>query len=237
MSASTPDGTTSGTPLPPSASDDSPGPRASYHHGDLKSALVRTGYDVARTQGPEAVSLRALTRAVGVTPGAAYRHFANGDQLMHAISLRAMADLARSIEAHQAVVTGDDAAQRARDQLTAVGTGYVDFALDEPGGFGVALSSLLTMEHSNDPDGAGETGRTPFQLLHDALEGLVVTGQLDADRAEPAAILCWSSVHGFASLATRGPLRMMPRAELDALAAQLVRGIVEGVIRQGAPRS
>ena len=95
------------------------------------------------------------------------------------------------------------------------------------------MFGLVTMEHADDPEGAGDTGRTAFQLLTDALAGLVATGQLSADRVDAAAIQCWSSVHGFASLATRGPLRDRPRPVLDALARQLCADVVGAVLASG----
>ncbi|MFS0706124.1 TetR family transcriptional regulator, partial [Cellulomonas sp. 179-A 9B4 NHS] len=53
--------------------------RGSYHHGDLGAALVDAGVALAREAGASAVVLREVTRRVGVTPRAAYRHVADRD--------------------------------------------------------------------------------------------------------------------------------------------------------------
>ncbi|MFT4215749.1 MAG: TetR/AcrR family transcriptional regulator [Micropruina sp.] len=209
--------------------------KAGYHHGNLRAALVQAGYDLAVEKGPDAVTLRAVTRRAGVTPAAAYRHFTGLDELRVAIGLRSMRGLARSIEEHQARVAVTDPTVRARALLEAVGDGYIAFALDQPRAFRIGLHGLLSMEHAELPEGAGATGRTPFQLLTDALGGLAAVGALLADDLQPAAIRCWSGVHGFASLATQGPLREVPRAVRDAMATRLVRDIVDGVLGVGGP--
>jgi AcrR family transcriptional regulator len=209
-------------------------PTARYHHGALRAALVRAGYELAVEQGPDAVTLRAATRRVGVSPTAAYRHFAGVGELRFAVGLRSLSEMARSMEAHQAAVTESEPRPRARAMLEAVGTGYLAFALDHPRAFLVGLYGRLGMEHAELPDGAGDNGRTPFQLLTEALRGLAEVGCLPTGDVEPAAIHCWSSVHGFASLAIQGPLRDTPREVQDALAGRLVRDVVDGVLASGA---
>ncbi len=202
----------------------------SYHHGDLRTALLQAGYELATTGGAEAVTLRAATRLAGVSPAAAYRHFASHDDLRLAVGAMAMAELARTIERHQSTVTAADPGARARERLVAVGDGYITFALDNPGAFGVALFGLFTMEHAFEPASKGATGRTPYELLTDAIGELVALGLVPQDRAEAVAITCWSSVHGFATLATSGPLREHPRAERDAMGRQIVRGLTDSLV-------
>ncbi len=210
-------------------------PKTGYHHGNLRAALVEAGYRLAVEQGPDAVTLRAVTRRAGVSPAAAYRHFAGLEELRVAIGLWSIRGLARSIEEHQSRVEIVDPAPRARAMLEAVGDGYLAFALDQPRVFRIGLYGLLGMEHAELAEGAGDSGRTPFQLLTDALAGLAAVGALPAERVEPAAIQCWSSVHGFASLATQGPLRGAPREVRDAMARRLVRDVVDGVLAAGNP--
>lgn len=53
-----------------------------YHHGDLRAALLARALEVVEAQGHEAVSLRALAETLGVSRGAPYRHFPERDQLL-----------------------------------------------------------------------------------------------------------------------------------------------------------
>ncbi len=73
-----------------------------YHHGNLREALIEAGLATARAEGPEAVVLRAATRAAGVSPNAAYRHFADRDELLGAVARRCMEKLAELIESRLA---------------------------------------------------------------------------------------------------------------------------------------
>ncbi len=216
---------------------DEASPARPYHHGNLRSALVEAGYALAVDEGPQALTLRGATRRAGVSPTAAYRHFADLDELRTAVGFRALQAMAVAIEQHQHKVTALAGLPRRRELLEAVGTGYIAFALDHPNAFRVGLFGLLGMQHAELPAGAGQTGRTPFQLLTDALTGLAAVGALERDSVSSAAIQCWSSVHGFASLAILGPLRSQPRAVQDDMARRLVRDVVDGVLGAHAVRN
>jgi AcrR family transcriptional regulator len=194
---------------------------------------VSAGYDLARSGGVPAVKLREVTRRAGVTARAAYRHFDSHDALLAAVAAPALAELARTIERRLDAVAETDPAARAQACLQAVGEGYIAYALDEPGGFDIAFFGLVTMESSDDAASVGNSGRTPYQLLHDALEALADAGLTDPARLPLAATYCWSAVHGFATLATRGPIRDLPRETLDAMAAELVAATVAGLVRAG----
>src|ERR1700760_1923807 len=67
-----------------------PPARGTYRHGDLRRALLDAGIDLARAGGPDAVVLREATRRAGVVPNAAYRHFADRDELLAAVCAAAM---------------------------------------------------------------------------------------------------------------------------------------------------
>ncbi|MCL2573548.1 MAG: TetR/AcrR family transcriptional regulator [Defluviitaleaceae bacterium] len=57
----------------------------SYHHGDLRTALIERGIEVIDQKGIEALSLRKLAAACGVSEAAPYGHFANKDDLINSI--------------------------------------------------------------------------------------------------------------------------------------------------------
>lgn len=190
-----------------------------YHHGDLAAALIEAGLELTRTGGPDALTIREVTRRVGVTPNAAYRHFPDRQALLRAVSAAIEAAMATGMATDRGLATP-------RDSLRAVGLGYIAFALAEPGWFAVAFF------------GAGDTSpesvldSPAYLALADALDMMVHIGDL-APAARPAATWsCWSTVHGFAELALRGPLRHLDRAELWRLAEQAVDTIVAGLPRE-----
>ena len=197
---------------------------APYHHGDLRAALIEAGLELARAGGEAAVVLREATRSVGVTPRAAYRHFDDRQALVVAVAHRALASLAARIEAHQRAVVGDADPELA--SLAAVGTGYVEWALDEPGWFDVAFFGLHEMSAAVAPSAAGPSGLTAYQLLQEAVQTLVNAGRIPPGEADDVATMCWSTVHGLAVLVTRGPYRELDRTAADALAGGALIALV-----------
>jgi AcrR family transcriptional regulator len=204
-------------------------PRQKYHHGDLRQALLAAGIDLAREGGPDAVVLREATRRVGVSPNAAYRHFADRDALLEAVSDAAMSALAVAIEERFQAIPASDAESVARAQLRGVGTGYVAFAQEHPGLFRTAFFVPSDMEQAAKPAKAGPSGRTPFELLTGALDEFVASGIMPAERRPNAEFLAWSSVHGLSMLLIEGPLRALPRAQADAITQRVIDMVEAGL--------
>jgi AcrR family transcriptional regulator len=205
-------------------------PRETYRHGDLRQALLSAGLELARGGGPDAVVLRESTRQVGVSPNAAYRHFADRRALLTAVSDSALGLVADSMSAEvDAVETTDDAAADARRRLRAVGSGYLRFAREEPGLFRTAFSVPDDLVNSASPDKAGAAGLTPFQVLSAALDELERTGVLPPDRRQGAELLAWSAVHGLGMLVIDGPLRGLTDPMIDGTTERLLDMVDRGI--------
>jgi AcrR family transcriptional regulator len=195
--------------------------------GAVRDGLIAAGLDLARTGGPDAVVLREATRMVGVVPNAAYRHFADRDELLAAVCSAAMGVLADRMAARVARVRGkhgDPAAARRR--LNAIGTAYLEFAREEPGLFATAFA--LPQRHAYDAPGDG-TGRDrmPLDQLRAALDELVDAGVLHPQRRPGIEYPIWSTVHGLAVLTGQGPLRDVPgetRHRLEKLTGAFIEG-------------
>jgi AcrR family transcriptional regulator len=194
--------------------------------GAVRDGLVAAGLELARTGGPDAVVLREATRMVGVVPNAAYRHFADRDALLAAVSTAALRALADRMAAGVARVRGkygDPAAARRR--LRAVGTAYLEFAREEPGLFATALA--LPQRHTySPPDGGTGPERTPLGHLQAVLDELVDAGMLSRRRRDGIEYPIWSTVHGLAVLTGQGPLRDVPDATRRHL-EQLTRTFID----------
>lgn len=204
--------------------------RATYRHGDLRGALVDAGVDLARQGGPDAVVLREATRRTGVSPNAAYRHFADRAALVDAVASRAQSLAAAEMEAHwRAVPTTDDRLVVARGHLRAVGTGYLRFARREPGLFRVAFSVRRHLAQAFEPAAAGPGGRTPFGLLAESLDELLASGGMTAERRPGAEFLAWSAVHGFAMLTLDGPLADLDGETVDGVGERVVAMVEAGL--------
>jgi AcrR family transcriptional regulator len=156
--------------------------------------------------------LREATRMVGVVPNAAYRHFADRDELLAAVSTAALRELADRMAAGVARVRGrhgDPAAARRR--LHAIGQAYLGFAREEPGLFTTAFALPQQHAYGAPDDGSGKK-RTPLDHLRAALDELVDAGVLHPQRRNGLEYPIWSAVHGLAVLTGQGPLRDVPDA-------------------------
>jgi AcrR family transcriptional regulator len=163
---------------------------------------------------------------VGVVPNAAYRHFAGRDELLAAVCVAAMGELADRMAAGVARVRGKYGdATAARLRLGAIGTEYLRFAREEPGLFATAFA--LPHRHAYGvPDDGTRRDRLPLGQLRAALDELVDAGVLDPQRRDGIEYPIWATVHGLAVLAGPGPLRDVPDAVRHRL-DELTFGFIE----------
>ncbi|HTZ58577.1 MAG TPA: TetR/AcrR family transcriptional regulator [Acidobacteriaceae bacterium] len=203
--------------------------RKTFRHGDLRNALLTAGLAMARAGGPDAVILREATRQAGVSPNAAYRHFASQAALLDAVRSACIAQLAAAIEEEMAKAgPGRDPQAFARKSLRAVGMGYLGFAMREPGLFRTAFSVPPAVDVPN-PANTASLGLNPFQLLSLALDRMQKSRLLSRKNRKDAEYLAWSTVHGLALLALEGPLHRMPREMVLALGERLIVMVGRGL--------
>ncbi|MFO0583115.1 MAG: TetR/AcrR family transcriptional regulator [Anaeromyxobacter sp.] len=196
-------------------------PRAPYHHGDLKNALIRAGAEILAQEGVPGLTLRRAAQRAGVSHSAPYAHFADKQALIAAISTegvrRVRARIAEASARH-----ADDPRRRLVE--TAVET--VRFALEQPDLYRVTFSNAIGRE-ADYPDyvAAAHDG---FAELVEVVRACQAEGVLARGPAEPLAIELWGLVHGVISLVLNGqvPQRVLARTSpralvLRALAARL----------------
>jgi AcrR family transcriptional regulator len=187
------------------------GPRP---RGAVRSALIKAGLELARSGGPDAVVLREVTRMVGVVPNAAYRHFADRDELLAAVRDEAVSQLARRMaEGMSQVRAGAHTPTGARLRLQAVGRAYLEFARTQPGLFDTAFTE------SEHPTSGAHDERQPLEYLQTALDDLVQAGLLDPARRPNIEYPTWATVHGLATL-LRGPLNSLSDRDKTRLETQ-----------------
>jgi AcrR family transcriptional regulator len=213
--------------------------RDSYHHGDLANALTQAAIDLATTGGPEAVVLREAARQVGVSATAAYRYFESRAELIIAVKERAMAELAARMNAEldrSEPLAG--AVPEALRRLRALGRGYVNFALEEPGLFRTAFCHAEGSSPASEPGSASVAAKEaaidpmntrPFQMLVETLDDLVKEGVIGPDRRPLLELAAWSTVHGTADLLLNGPLSRMPEEVQRAAIERALDLVVDGL--------
>ena len=191
-----------------------------YHHGDLRSALIRTSAEKLRTEEPRELSLREMAKMLGVSTAAPYNHFKDKEELLNAIAdegFRAL--LGRFQRALVRVRPG-------RGQITAIVKAYLRFSREEPGYYKVMFQSAASREHQ-EPDGRSFAD----QVLHVVLGAIhsTVTGITPQQARERAIVVC-SVVHGLVSLDSAGPFtKLADPATLERLAVDAGLRLVEEV--------
>ena len=155
---------------------------STYHHGDLRTALLRTAGKRLEKEGVEGLSLRALTRRAGVSHAAPYRHFRDRESLLAALAAEGFAMLGRA--QREAVAAGD---------LRAMGEAYVRFALDHPERFRLMFGGRIAIERHPE---LREVATRTFAGLSGALAGQVGT----VPGAREASVAAWALVHGLSHL-------------------------------------
>ena len=115
-----------------------------YHHGDLRAALMARAAEVIGTQGLDALSLRGLARDLEVSHAAPARHFPSRDALIKAIAVDGVTSLVGTV---QAAMRGADDDPIAR--LDAAGRAHLDWAFANPAHYR-ALRNPEVTRHAED---------------------------------------------------------------------------------------
>lgn len=183
----------------------------SYHHGNLRQALLEAARGLVHEAGVEKLTLREVARRAGVTTGAPYHHFADKAELVYALARQSLEDLD---QASQAALEG---ISEPREQLRALGVAYVLYAVDHPAEF-----RLMFRPEMGAPFDFADPETAPvFRLLMRVVAACRAAAGIEGHAGlDAAAISAWSLVHGLASLLVDGPLyRMRPdRERVRALA-------------------
>lgn len=163
-----------------------------YHHGDLRRALIAAAQRILETEGPNALSLRAVAREAGVSPAAPYHHFKDKQELLDAVAEEGWLRLDAALR------EAGEAAGSQRARMPALGVAYVCFARDNPALYRVmydcSRDKEALPEHLQDNDDSAYC-RTRATL--------VAAGADPKDEVglELATIAAWCAAHGLAEMA------------------------------------
>lgn len=166
-------------------------PTRTYHHGDLRAAVIVAGLARLRNDGGE-LGLRALARDVGVSATALYRHFPDKEALLDALAEEGLRRLG-AVQAQAWLKAGGSVAG-----FKATGIAYVRFAHEEP-----ALFRLSFTRQMADRSDGGDGGDVAYNLLRAGVEEALPGG----DDPDAAALHVWALVHGLAMLVLDGRIR------------------------------
>ena len=168
-------------------------PLNTYHHGDLRDALVQAALQEAERGGAEAISIKALAKKLGVSQPAPYRHFADRGALLEVVTTEAF----RQFNAVLREAIGKPSSQ---SKLSRLAQATLAFGLRRNGIYRLMFASR-TMASAEKGSELHNTALETFGLVIEALEAPPV-GLL----RERQAIKIWAALHGVVMLAQQGLL-------------------------------
>jgi len=162
-----------------------------YHHGDLRRALIDAARRLLESEGPTALSLRAVAREAGVSPAAPYHHFKDKGELLDAVAHEGW-DMLNGLMAKART----DAVS-VQDKLTGLGVAYVRFAQTNPALYRVMYDSSRDKEEL--PNHAHTENDSAYCQVRDTFieAGADVDNTIDLELATNAA---WCAAHGMAEM-------------------------------------
>jgi len=193
--------------------------RDSYHHGDLRAALIDETERMVAANALGQITLIELGRRLGVARSAPYRHFRNKNALLCEVAVRAFArtrDMTRAIR----LTPGLSPAER----LQALARAFFNFAVDHPDWFRLMYREGLV--------GAAESPALAAMREADFAELVLLlaeaqeAGQIARGDLETQALFCWAPLHGMASLVVD---QHLPKELFAGMLDWTVTGILKGL--------
>ena len=176
--------------------------KRSYHHPDLRQALLDGAVRLIKEEGMREFSLRKLAKEVGVSHTAPYRHFENKEAILATLMLEGHKRLRLNLLDARARCQG-----KAIDKLLAQGRAYLEFARKNPEYLGVMFSKegMAAAMSVGEKLGGHQEDYDSFGVVEGTVKECQAEGSMDP-RADAAALalLAWAEVHGLALLRNDG---------------------------------
>jgi AcrR family transcriptional regulator len=168
-------------------------PLNTYHHGDLRDALVQAALGEVELGGPEAISISALAKKLGVSQPAPYKHFADRETLLMAVT-------AEAFRQFNTILRESIGKPSKHSKLSRLAQATLDFGLRRNGIYRLMFASR-TMACAPKGSELHVAALETFELLLESLEAPAV-GLL----RERSALQIWAALHGVVMLAEQGLL-------------------------------
>jgi AcrR family transcriptional regulator len=168
---------------------------ASYHHGDLKAALIAHAIAILQADGPQALTLRAVARAAGVSEAAPYRHFGDRRALVAAVAEDGFHKLGAAMMSRVGGKGG-------REGLKGFALGYIDFAMANPAQYRVMFGPEVAK--ADDLPSLQQTSRGVLGGVAEAIRQLQAAGLIGEGDPGSMAVAIWAMLHGLVILTLDG---------------------------------
>jgi AcrR family transcriptional regulator len=187
---------------------------------DTADRIAKIALKILEDEGPEAVSMRRVAQAVGITPMAIYHHFKDRDELLNTITDREFSKLLNHIQSHPIRGTLEQ-------RLFALMEGYVDYAFEQPRVFDYVFSRPRPEARQFPKDFRARKSPT-LNPVADALAVEMKAGHLNTDDVWEVAFGLWAHVHGYVLLYRAGRIDLSEK-EFRKLLQRSIRRFLCGL--------
>lgn len=169
--------------------------KKTYHHKDLRNALIEKGIEIVNIEGMQAFSLRKVATACGVSHAAPYSHFQNKEELLEAMQQHITDRFSEILE---------DTIKQCKNTselLKELGLSYVSFFVENPTYFSFlySQSNIKIDLTSSVPD---EENYKPYIVYKNVVKGFLEQIDYPKGQQNDVIITIWAFIHGITSLAT-----------------------------------
>ena len=193
---------------------------STYHHGDLRAALLVEAAAIITEGGAGSLTMRELGRRLGVSRAAPYRHFADKSALLVAVAAAGFNRLGRRLQTIDV-----SASPSGVEGLRRIGEEYVRFALENPAHYRL-MYGKEALTRKDLPELRG-TANALFEQLVTVFRVHQRSGAIKRQDPRVQAYVAWSAVHGLASLVIEG--QIMATVDVDALVEQTTQTLLDGM--------
>jgi AcrR family transcriptional regulator len=192
-------------------------PPRPYHHGHLREALLRAAEQALETGGVRSISLRELSRELGVSHTSPRRHFPDKQALLDALALRGFERFDETLGR-----AAGKPGHAFKTRLVKLGRAYVGFALQHP-----ALLNLMfeAKQRSEAPSAIREASEKAFAHAPAAFAEAQAAGEVVPGNPARLSILFFSTLLGLVSMSTHGKVKGVP---VDSLIGEIVDRMILG---------
>lgn len=203
--------------------------KATYHHGDLRSALLQQAVLTIGTAGAANLSLRDLAAQLGVSHAAVYRHFGDKAALMEAVAIHGFELLEAAVAAAGAGLDGDPV-----QQLASQGAAYVGLAVHHPGHFAAMFAPQAPLQPANSAVQAA--ANRAYQLLVDTVMRHLRASDGQQAGVQAEALRCWALVHGLACLHLSGHLQAQLAGDASLQNSAGLQAVITNLLMPGSSK-
>ncbi len=170
-----------------------PNQKATYHHGDLKKALIQAAIFLIKKEGYLSLSLRKVSRIAGVSQAAPYRHYEDVEALLADVALEGFKLLTSKLKHVKKLYQKFPLLQ-----FREAGISYVDFALKNPDLFQIMYGNQI--ENHSKFEALISAEEDTFQVLIEIITECEKQGILVSKNIKKTSMAAWTMVHGIAVL-------------------------------------